>query len=116
LDTALELIQTDHRIRAKKGVQKLSDPVWLSRIISASANANNNHGVVYGRWDGNYTGEKAPLTWNGSVKILQEYAKTKQPVKYGQCWVFSGVTTTLLRAIGIPCRPVSNFASAHDTD
>ena len=39
-----------------------------------------------------------------------------QPVKYGQCWVFSGVLTALLRAVGIPARSVTNFQSAHDSD
>jgi len=37
-----------------------------------------------------------------------------QPVMWGQCWVFSGVLTTLGRTIGIPTRSVTNFESAHD--
>ena len=50
------------------------------------------------------------------MKIFQEYYKTEKPVKYGQCWVFSGVMTTALRALGIPARSITNFDSAHDTD
>ena len=42
--------------------------------------------------------------------------KTNRPVKYGQCWVFSGLLTTLMRSIGIPTRSVTNFQSAHDTE
>ena len=42
--------------------------------------------------------------------------ETGEPVKYGQCWVFSGLLTTLMRSIGIPARSVTNFASAHDTE
>ena len=50
------------------------------------------------------------------MKIFQEYYKTEKPVKYGQCWVFSGVMTTALRALGIPARSITNYDSAHDTD
>jgi len=106
----------DHRVKARHGVSKLSDPVWLSRIISAAANSSDDNGVLTGNWTGEYEGGVSPTTWNGSVKILQQYAETKTPVKYGQCWVFSGLVTTLLRAIGIPARSVTNFSSAHDTD
>ena len=69
-----------------------------------------------GKWTGNNDDGKPPAFWNGSVKILKEYYNTKKPVRYGQCWVFSGVMTTALRAIGIPARSVTNYDSAHDTD
>merc|ERR1719334_2255987 len=50
------------------------------------------------------------------MAILEQYWETKRPVKYGQCWVFSGLCTTVARALGIPARTLTNFASAHDTD
>lgn len=37
-------------------------------------------------------------------------------MKYGQCWVFSALTTTVCRALGLPARSITNFSSAHDTD
>ncbi|XP_021174125.2 protein-glutamine gamma-glutamyltransferase K isoform X1 [Fundulus heteroclitus] len=93
------------------------DPVNVVRILSAMVNSPDDLGVLEGRWDGNYSLGTAPTVWSGSVEILQEYYKNKgTPVKYGQCWVFAGVFTTVLRCLGIPARTVTNFSSAHDTD
>lgn len=93
------------------------NPVKVVRAISALVNSLDDNGILEGRWDGNYKDGKAPWEWTGSLKILEEYMKSEgTPVKYGQCWVFSGVTTTICRALGIPCRSVTNFVSAHDTD
>ena len=130
-----------------KNISKLSDAVWISRILSAVANSSDENGILTGRWDGQYDDGKSPVSWNGSVEIIQKYAQTNTPVKYGQCWVFSGkhminyslwgtphyntpvtstqssnlfyisgLLTSLLRAVGVPARSVTNFASAHDTD
>ncbi|NWX14609.1 TGM4 glutamyltransferase, partial [Aegotheles bennettii] len=92
------------------------DPVFVSRAMSALVNSNDDNGVVLGNWSGNYGNGTSPMDWIGSVAILQKYYKTKKPVPYGQCWVFAGVLTTVMRCLGIPCRCVSNFNSAHDTD
>uniref|UniRef100_A0A182J8Q9 protein-glutamine gamma-glutamyltransferase n=1 Tax=Anopheles atroparvus TaxID=41427 RepID=A0A182J8Q9_ANOAO len=95
--------------------------IKVCRALSGVVNSNDDYGVVAGNWSGNYRDGTAPSTWTGSVKILQEYYQQKDlgsrdPVRYGQCWVFAGVLGTLCRALGIPCRIVTNFNSAHDTE
>eukprot|EP00794_Sanderia_malayensis_P015757 gene15757-17346_t len=88
----------------------------VSRRVSAMVNANDDGGIVLGNWGKDYSGGKKPWEWTGSVEILDSYMRTKRPVKWGQCWVFCGVTTTIMRALGVPTRAISNFNSAHDTD
>lgn len=95
-----------------------SSPVHISRIISAMANYNDRDGgILFGRWTETYPKNCTPPTaWTGSTAILEKFMKKKFYVRYGQCWVFSGLVTTLLRALGLPTRSVTNFESAHDTD
>lgn len=72
--------------------------------------------LLEGRWQKPYAPHPMPTDWTGSQKILRFYKQQRVLVRYGQCWVFSAVSTTLCRALGIPCRSVTNFESAHDTD
>ncbi|XP_061443189.1 protein-glutamine gamma-glutamyltransferase 4 [Rhineura floridana] len=92
------------------------DPVIISRAMSALVNSADDSGVLFASWSGRYSGGTPPLAWTGSVPILQQYYRTKKSVLYGQCWVFSGVLTTVMRSLGMPARSVTNFASAHDTE
>ncbi|XP_078670740.1 coagulation factor XIII A chain-like [Branchiostoma floridae x Branchiostoma belcheri] len=111
LEACLDLLD-----RSKMKVMSRGSPVTVSRIVSQMVNSADEGGVLVGNWSGDYSDGVAPWVWNGSVRILQQYHKTKEPVSYGQCWVFSAVTTTVLRCLGIPARSVTNFSSAHDTD
>lgn len=58
-------------------------------------NAQDDNGIVSGNWSGDYTGGTSPTKWVGSVAMLKDYEDNNgTPVKFGQCWVFSGITTT----------------------
>ncbi|VVC44005.1 Transglutaminase, C-terminal,Transglutaminase-like,Immunoglobulin E-set,Immunoglobulin-like fold,Protein- [Cinara cedri] len=97
------------------GLIYCNDPVQVSRNLSAAVNAPDELGVIHGNWTDDFSGGTPPTSWMGSVDILSRFIRTKKPVKYGQCWVFAGVLTTVCRAIGIPCRPVTAYCAAHDT-
>ena len=84
---------------AKIGDAERGDPVRVTRAISAVVNSVNEDGVLMGRWDGKYDDGTKPFEWTGSAPILEEYAETMRPVKYGQCWVFAGVVATSKRCI-----------------
>ncbi|XP_022901420.2 annulin [Onthophagus taurus] len=92
-----------------------SDPVQITRALAAGVNSVDDEGVVMGNWSENHSGGTPPTKWIGSAEILQKYYKKKKPVRFGQCWVFAGVVTTICRALGIPSRVVTNYSSAHDT-
>nr|BAC29013.1 unnamed protein product [Mus musculus] len=94
---------------------EMQNPVLVSRAICTMMCAANG-GVLMGNWTGDYADGTAPYVWTSSVPILQQHYVTRMPVRYGQCWVFSGILTTALRAVGIPARSVTNFESAHDTE
>ncbi|XP_054849695.1 protein-glutamine gamma-glutamyltransferase E-like [Eublepharis macularius] len=93
-----------------------NDPKHVSRVLSAMVNCNDDSGVLWGKWK-NLNKGKHPSSWMGSVDILRKWKVSEfQAVKFGQCWVFAGVLTTVLRCLGIPTRMISNFSSAHDKD
>ena len=51
--------------------------------------------MLTGRWTESYPKDSTePWAWSGSVAILEEFMKTKKAVRFGQCWVFSGLVTT----------------------
>ncbi|XP_075033772.1 protein-glutamine gamma-glutamyltransferase 5-like [Mixophyes fleayi] len=101
---------------AFKDLSCRNSPVYISRIVCAMINANDDSGVLQGNWSEEYKNGVCPSAWNGSIAILREWYKREcQPVKYGQCWVFAAVMCTVMRSLGIPTRVVTNFDSAHDT-
>jgi len=88
----------------------------VARHISSAANSCDNYGLLVGNWTDDFSGGRKPWYWSGSRAIFKKYLETRESVKYGQCWVFSGVTTSMMRCLGIPARSVTNYDSAHDCE
>ncbi|XP_041743133.1 LOW QUALITY PROTEIN: protein-glutamine gamma-glutamyltransferase 5 [Coregonus clupeaformis] len=119
LDICLKLLQVSpqHGRNWQKDYLHRADPVYLSRVVSAMINCEDDRGVLRGNWSGDFKNGVPPSKWTGSADILRQWAKSKfSPVKYGQCWVFAAVMCTVMRALGIPSRVITNFNSAHDTN
>jgi len=92
------------------------NPVQVARAISGIVHANDNNGLLEGKFEGSFEDGVCPWVWTGSCKIFEQFLRNGcKPVKYGQCWVYAAVATSICRALGIPSRPVTNFVSAHET-
>lgn len=98
-------------------VADLQSPALMARRISALVDQTDDSGILRGRWDNEYADGISPMTWSSSTSIFEMYMRRGgAPVLYGQCWVYAALVTSLCRALGMPCRPITNFESAHDTD
>ena len=73
----------------------------VSQYFSARVNSRDGRGILMSNTSGDYSRGKSPHTWVGSAQILSQYRSNKCPVKYGQCWVSSGVLTTCERRDGV---------------
>ncbi|XP_074524948.1 transglutaminase 5, like [Halichoeres trimaculatus] len=119
LETCLNLLQVSpqHQRNRRRDYLNRNNPVYISRVVSAMINCEDDRGVLKGNWSGDFKEGVNPSSWTGSGDILKQWAESGySPVKYGQCWVFAAVMCTVMRVLGIPCRVVTNFNSAHDTN
>ncbi|XP_015684598.1 protein-glutamine gamma-glutamyltransferase 2, partial [Protobothrops mucrosquamatus] len=97
LDISLELLDNNPKflLNQDKDCARRNSPVYVSRVVSAMVNCNDDKGILFGRWDNRYDDGVSPMTWSGSVDILRRWQKYGcQPVRYGQCWVFAAVACT----------------------
>lgn len=103
--------------KSELGDQARGNAVHVLRALSRVINTNERDGgVVVGNWSGKYDDGVAPYAWTGSTAILEEFLKKRKGVKFGHCWTFAAIATTVFRALGIPTRCVTSFKAAHDGD
>ncbi|KAF4096311.1 protein-glutamine gamma-glutamyltransferase 2a [Onychostoma macrolepis] len=93
------------------------NPVYVTRVLSAMINSLGDKGVLVGNWSGDFDDGVKPTVWKDSCSILRQWSNNGcGAVRYGQCWVFAAVACTVSRALGIPCRVVTNYGSARDSN
>ncbi|KAL3978523.1 fibroblast growth factor [Sarotherodon galilaeus] len=110
-------VSPNHLENPAKDASARCNPIYVSRVVSAMINSGDEYGVLEGRWAGPFWGGDEPSHWSGSYPILKRWHNIGcHPVKYGQCWVFAGVMCSVMRLLGIPCRVVTNYQSAHDSN
>ncbi|XP_037108182.1 protein-glutamine gamma-glutamyltransferase 2 [Syngnathus acus] len=120
LDVCLRILDMNPKYRRNPGkdCSGRRNPIYVSRVLSAMVNFNDDDkGVLQGNWTNKFDGGVSPMFWKGSVEILRCWdTQSCQPVRFGQCWVFAAVACSISRALGIPCRVVTNYSSAHDVN
>ncbi|TSL61124.1 Protein-glutamine gamma-glutamyltransferase 2 [Bagarius yarrelli] len=119
LDICLRVLDENpkHLEDPAKDCSDRKSPAYVTRVISAMINSNDDKGVLVGNWSGDYEDGVRPTTWKDSGAVLHQWHRENcTGVRYGQCWVFAAVACTVSRALGIPCRVVTNYESAHDTN
>ncbi|KAM9799373.1 protein-glutamine gamma-glutamyltransferase 2 [Syngnathus typhle] len=120
LDVCLRILDMNPKYRRNPGkdCSGRRNPIYVSRVVSAMVNFNDDDkGVLQGNWTNKFDGGVSPMFWKGSVEILRCWdTQSCQPVRFGQCWVFAAVACSISRALGIPCRVVTNYSSAHDVN
>lgn len=90
------------------------NPIAVSRALTSGVNSKDNNGVVQGKWSPPYSNGVHPYAWSSSSAIINQYMELGgNTVLYGQCFTFAAILNTLLRAMGIPSRVVTNFPSVH---
>ena len=63
---------------------------WIFEV-----HANDNNGLLEGKFEGSFEDGVSPWVWTGSCKIFEHFLRNGcKPVKYGQCWVFAAVATS----------------------
>ena len=63
--------------------------------------APDDTGLMKPNWSGKYDDGTAPSQWLSSNAVLEEFWKTRKPVKYGQCYVFAALATTCELSLNI---------------
>ncbi|XP_074918117.1 protein-glutamine gamma-glutamyltransferase 5-like [Chelonoidis abingdonii] len=89
-----------------------NDPVHVSMVVNHMICGHSSNSIMKLPQNNDYLQGAKPLSWNGSVPILQQWYKGRcRPVRYGDSASLASVMCTVMRCLGIPSRVVTNFYS-----
>ena len=77
LDCTLYLLDRGELNYAVRG-----NAVFVARKLSAMVNSQDDEGLIIGNWSNDYGDGTAPGAWTGSQAIMDEFWRTRMPVKY----------------------------------
>lgn len=93
-------------LTAKLSATDARDPVKVVRQIAGFIGSN----VLEGRWNEPYDdADTAPWLWSSSRAIYKVVNEKKRKAKYGQCMIFSMVTASALRTIGVAAQSNTGY-------
>ncbi|XP_018093877.2 protein 4.2-like [Xenopus laevis] len=112
-DICLKLLDTNPKYQKfpKKEYLNRNDPIYVSKVLGDAISRKDEEDRVAFMVEN----RRPSYGFISSVPILQKWFQTGCKTVYGHHWVFAAVLCTVLRCLGIPTRPVTNYNSAYDT-
>lgn len=97
----------------KDVVMSLLEEMKIDRTVNnvvrhfiVKSNHQDDNGILYGKWGGKMSPSTHPSRWRNTSHVFNARVKTGKPVKYGQCWVYAEILTSVFRYLGIPARTI----------
>lgn len=87
--------------------EQRSDITRVVREVSAKVSTD----VLEGKWgsEGYEDADTKPWEWSSSAKIFQIFNEQHRPAKYGQCMIYSVLTASIFRVLGVGARQSTGY-------
>uniref|UniRef100_A0A0N5BWS3 TGc domain-containing protein n=1 Tax=Strongyloides papillosus TaxID=174720 RepID=A0A0N5BWS3_STREA len=93
-------------------ITKRNDIINITRKLSFAI----NEWLLLGNWDRKSYQQDArkPEEWDNSLDIFMIFLRNQIPARWGQCFTFAPLFTSILRCLGIPTRTITCSDAGHD--
>uniref|UniRef100_A0A0K0DVA8 TGc domain-containing protein n=1 Tax=Strongyloides stercoralis TaxID=6248 RepID=A0A0K0DVA8_STRER len=93
-------------------ISKRNDIINITRKLSFAI----NEWLLLGNWDRKsyHCDDRKPEEWDNSLDIFLIFIRNQNPVRWGQCFTFAPLFTSILRCLGIPTRTITCSDAGHD--